>query len=136
MARTADLDDIVTSATIARRLFVRPSTVDMWRKRYDTFPAPLDVPGVSGTHLWLWSEVKAWRAASEEARPSRAHRGPSATQELVNQGALYPIVPGGPRKAYGRPRYLRTTLQRIVDEGRGRWAVDHKGADYVEEVQR
>jgi len=64
-----NLEDIVDSATIARRLGVSCAAVCNWGRRLESFPKPLEAPGV-GTPLRLWSEVKAWHENRVDPRLS------------------------------------------------------------------
>ena len=56
--RLVDLDDLVGRREIAKRARIKVATVDTWRRRYDTFPAPLGE--ISHTPLWSWAEVEVW----------------------------------------------------------------------------
>jgi hypothetical protein len=56
--RLVDLHDLVGRSEIAERAKVKLAAVDTWRRRYDTFPAPMGT--ISGTPIWFWPEVKAW----------------------------------------------------------------------------
>ena len=59
MGRKVDLDDLVDTSEIARRLGVgRPQVVHDWRRRHADFPQP--VLRIANVHLWLWPEVAAW----------------------------------------------------------------------------
>jgi len=52
--------DLVNTLGIARRLGVTISAVSNWRVRCDNFPASLDIPGVVGIPIWLWTTVHTW----------------------------------------------------------------------------
>jgi hypothetical protein len=57
--RTVDLDDLVGAAEIASRLgLASTSVIHDWRRRHDTFPAPLKV--LSMGVLFSWREVERW----------------------------------------------------------------------------
>lgn len=57
MGRMVDVDDLVSSSDIARRLGVSPNVVSNYAKRYPDFPRPVkDNP----TKIWLWSDVWLW----------------------------------------------------------------------------
>lgn len=59
MGRKVDIDDLVGSAEIARRLGAkRHNLVSDWIRRYPDFPKPVAVIGV--TKVWLWPEIQAW----------------------------------------------------------------------------
>jgi hypothetical protein len=56
--RLVDLADLVGRAEIAERAGIKLQTVDTWRRRYPTFPAPMGL--ISGTPIWYWPDVRAW----------------------------------------------------------------------------
>ena len=67
-------DQLVAMSDIARRLGVRPNTVNMWRYRSDLstnkstmrFPEPDRTVG--GRPAWKWGQVVAWlRATGRES---------------------------------------------------------------------
>ena len=60
--------DLVGRQEIAEQLSVTVTAVDTWRRRYDTFPAPLAI--ISGTPIWRRSAILAW----SHATPRRAGR--------------------------------------------------------------
>lgn len=62
MGRQVDVDDLVGSAEIARRLGAkRYNLINDWIRRYPDFPEPVAVIGI--TKIWLWADVAAWHAA-------------------------------------------------------------------------
>ena len=61
------LADLVSAAGIAYTAGVKLNTVRVWRRRWPTFPKPLEAPGVD-RKLWRWSEVEAWLAGGLAAR--------------------------------------------------------------------
>jgi hypothetical protein len=68
MGRQVDVDDLVGSAEIARRLGAKLyNLINDWIRRYPDFPDPLATIGI--TKVWLWSEVFAW----SQCRGDRSH---------------------------------------------------------------
>lgn len=132
MARTADLDDLVSRQGIAAALRVSPSAVDQWRVRHSNFPRPLSVPGVWGLDIWSLAAVLEWYNARPTSGPLKPRPTGEAARELASQGAVYIHGRPGPE----RPRFREKTLQRLVDAGAAVWRTDHHGVRYVEEVQR
>jgi hypothetical protein len=68
--RLVDLHELVGRSEIAKRSGARLQTVDTWRRRYADFPTPVGT--ISGTPLWLWSDVERWinETPREVGRPS------------------------------------------------------------------
>lgn len=59
MGRKVDVDSLVGSADIARRLGVkRPQVVHDWLRRYADFPEP--VARVSQVRIWYWPDIEVW----------------------------------------------------------------------------
>ena len=54
--------DPVGAVEIAARAKVQRATVDQWRQRDDSFPAPRWTVG--GRPAWDWPDVAAWLAAT------------------------------------------------------------------------
>jgi predicted DNA-binding transcriptional regulator AlpA len=68
MGRHVDVDDLVTAQTIAARLgLAYHQTVYNWASRHEEFPTPVWAEG--RWRLWLWSEVRAWAAATNRLPP-------------------------------------------------------------------
>ena len=64
MGRRVDVDDLVTAGQIAERLDLAfAETVYNWVNRYPEFPDP--AWHVGRIRLWLWTEVRAWAAATD-----------------------------------------------------------------------
>lgn len=66
--------DLVSVAEIAQRLGRPVSTVQTWRKRYETFPTPL--VALAAGPVWDWDQVERWtrRHESGETRRRRSRR--------------------------------------------------------------
>jgi hypothetical protein len=64
--------DLVSVAEIARRLGHPVSTVQTWRRRYETFPRPLAT--LAARPVWDWDQVEPWvrRHAAGETRRRRS----------------------------------------------------------------
>ena len=59
MGRKIDVDDLVGSAEIAKRLSVRHlQVVYDWRRRHLDFPQP--VTELSNVIVWDWPDVERW----------------------------------------------------------------------------
>jgi predicted DNA-binding transcriptional regulator AlpA len=59
MGRMVDVDDLVGSAEIARRLGAkRYNLINDWIRRYPHFPQPVATIGT--TKVWVWSDVRQW----------------------------------------------------------------------------
>jgi hypothetical protein len=52
-------DEVVGVHEIAERLKVEKNTVQVWRRRYEDFPAP-DYELAMGP-AWWWSRVETWK---------------------------------------------------------------------------
>lgn len=59
--KSVPLDRLVNATTIAAILGVAKTTVSNWQNRDDTFPKPLETPGVTGIKLWDVHDIIAWR---------------------------------------------------------------------------
>lgn len=66
--------DLVSVAEIAQRLGRPVSTVQTWRRRYETFPGPL--AALAAGPVWDWDDVEQWarRHAAGETRRRRSRR--------------------------------------------------------------
>lgn len=53
-----DPSNLVGAAEIAKRLGVHRDTVHAWRRRHETFPAP--VAELEQVLVWDWLEVEQW----------------------------------------------------------------------------
>ena len=59
MGRKVNVDDLVGSAEIARRLGVkRHNLVSDWVRRYPDFPKPVTIVGT--TKVWDWAAIQDW----------------------------------------------------------------------------
>lgn len=70
MTASERIPDLVGRTEIAERLGVSIKTVDSWRSRPPVVPMPDEALTISGTPVWLWSEIERWAAAT--GRASRA----------------------------------------------------------------
>jgi len=66
--------DLVSVAEMAQRTGRPVSTVQTWRRRYETFPSPL--AALATGPVWDWDEVERWarRHAAGETRRRRSRR--------------------------------------------------------------
>ncbi len=61
-------DDLVGAAEIADRAGLKQrQTVHLWRRRYESFPAP--VAELHGGLIWDWSDVADWLERSGRIAP-------------------------------------------------------------------
>ena len=78
MGRLVDVDQLVGSAEIARRLgLARHQHVHWWRKNDRSFPAPVvDVStGNIKVYVWYWPDVETWaRQTGRLPTPARRTR--------------------------------------------------------------
>lgn len=57
-----DVEDLVTTKELSKRLGVAPSTVSMWRERYKDFPRPHGASVGQKGGVYVFSEVEQWIA--------------------------------------------------------------------------
>lgn len=63
-----DVEDLVTTKELAKRLGVVPSAVVNWRNRHPNFPKPYGARGGKGG-VYVLSEVEVWLAKRGEPIP-------------------------------------------------------------------
>ena len=71
--------DLVGPFEVAERAGVSRSTVSQWRRRHETFPAPVAHLGAGrraprgeaseGTAVWRWADVAEWLVLTGRDRP-------------------------------------------------------------------
>jgi predicted DNA-binding transcriptional regulator AlpA len=66
MGRKVDVDDLVGSAEIAKRLGIARQSVHQLQKRHSEFPLP--VARLEQAQVWSWSEVEGWARATGRLR--------------------------------------------------------------------
>ena len=82
--------DLVSVAEIAQRTGHPTSTVQTWRRRYESFPGPL--AALATGPIWDWDEVERWtqrhRAGETRRRRTRRFRWPADLPgaDLVSAG--------------------------------------------------
>ena len=67
---TTDRCDPVGIPEIAERLGVVRGTVDIWRQRHDSFPAPTWTVG--GRPCWRWADIARWARQTGRIRAGTA----------------------------------------------------------------
>lgn len=68
MGRKVDVNDLVGAAEIAERLGLsHVQTVHTLRRRHRDFPEP--VVSLKRAHVWSWTDVEAWAAATGRLAP-------------------------------------------------------------------
>lgn len=97
--RLVDLHELVGRSEIAKRSGARLQTVDTWRRRYADFPTPVGT--ISGTPLWLWSDVERWinETPREVGRPSSRRTPATPIAPLPDR-----FAPGIRRRVLDKPR--------------------------------
>ncbi len=70
VGRKVDVDDLVSLAEIAERLnLTSREAVRSWRQRFSDFPQP--VAKLAGVHVYAWSDIERWAAATGHPRGYR-----------------------------------------------------------------
>lgn len=65
MPKLVDLEELIDAADVAEIVGVaHPTSIGIYRKRYDDFPAPIWASRGGRCQLWLRPDVEAWARAT------------------------------------------------------------------------